>query len=64
LRNEDTLYILTTEDAQNVAEETIGRKLTEKELENVKEYFDKKGYPGWYEEMEDIISEVTENNKA
>jgi hypothetical protein len=38
--------------------------LTYKELKEVRKYFDDKGYPGWHEEMEDIISEVTESNES
>jgi hypothetical protein len=64
MKKKDILYILTTKDAQNVAEETIGRKLTKKELKNVKRYFEKSGYPGWYEDMEEIISEVKQNKNS
>lgn len=62
LKESDILYLLTTEDAQNVAEETIGRKLKKKELVEIKKYFDKSGYPGWHDEMEQVIHEVTGEN--
>lgn len=62
LKESDILYLLTTEDAQNVAEETIGRKLKKKELVEVRKHFDKSGYPGWYDEMEQVINEVTGEN--
>jgi hypothetical protein len=61
MKMKDILYILTTQDAQNVAEETIGRKLTKEELAGVRKHYDSKGYPGWYEEMENIIAEVVDN---
>ncbi len=64
MKEKNILYILTTEDAQNIAEETIGRKLTKDELENVRQYFDRKDFSGWFEEMEEIILEATQNKNS
>jgi hypothetical protein len=56
--NEKILYLLTFEDAQNVADELIDRELTKKELKLIQEYYLKDGYPEWRDEMEKIIMKV------
>jgi len=58
----DILYVLTEEDAQDVATEVIRRKLTSKEMVEVKKgiesYF---GYC-WYDVMEVAIKDATKED--
>lgn len=52
--NSKIIYSLNIEDAQNVAEQEIGRKLTETELKvienNIGDYID------WYEVLNSVIA--------
>jgi len=59
--NSKIMYSISIEDAQNVAEQEIGRKLTKKELEIVE---DKIGdYMDWYEAINMAICHMISNQK-
>ena len=56
-----TIYQLTTEDVQTVAQEEIERELTPEEIENIKDSIAEK-IP-WYDAISDSITEVLISNE-
>lgn len=57
--NRDTFYFLNTNDLQTVAKETLGRELTNEEIEKVKNKVGDK--INWFEAIEStILSELNE----
>lgn len=54
MKNE-TIYVLTKEDAQNVAQQEIGRDLTSDEIQKIKDAISDK--INWYDSIADIINE-------
>lgn len=53
----DHLFLLTVQDAQNVASKRIGRGLTAEELEDVRNGIEL-GLENWYEVLETAIDEA------
>ncbi len=58
---EKTIYQLTTEDVQTVAQQEIERELTPEEIENIKDTIAEK-IP-WYDAISDSITEVLISNE-
>lgn len=54
---EKILYVLVEEDAQGVAEEHLGRKLTEEELQDIKKGLEH-GFDNWAETIQSILTET------
>ncbi|MBI2469746.1 MAG: hypothetical protein HYV59_00680 [Planctomycetes bacterium] len=55
------IYSLNIEDAQNVAKEELGRKLTKKELKIVEDQVG--NYIDWYQVIDFAIQDALENLK-
>ena len=58
---EKTIYQLTTEEVQTVAQQEIERELTPEEIENIKDTIAEK-IP-WYDAISDSITEVLISNE-
>lgn len=53
--NNKTIYVLSNEDAQNVAQQEIGRELTFSEIQRIKDCIADK--INWYDAIADAINE-------
>ncbi len=58
---EKTIYQLTTEDVQTVAQQEIERKLAPEEIEDIKDSIAEK-IP-WYDAISDAVTEVLISNE-
>lgn len=58
MKNE-TIYVLTKEDIQNVAQQEIGRDLTSAEIQKIKDTIADK--INWYDAIADTINEKFEH---
>lgn len=61
MKNE-TIYVLTKEDIQNVAQQEIGRDLTSDEIQKIKDRIADK--INWYDAIADTINENIEISKV
>jgi len=59
IKNNYILYSINVEDAQNVANETIDRDLTEREIKKVEERLGDY-LPNWFDLLETAINDVVE----
>lgn len=58
------IYYITIGDVQNIAQDTLGRKLREKELNTVIEKLLRGSKINWYDPIGELINEVVDGSRS